>query len=69
MITIYYSDTMDRFSTFKHFDDNYNQYIVTQSTKFQLFDILVYTVWACLKGVTPYNALKEESIHKRGINP
>ena len=26
--------------------------IVTQFTTFQLFDFLVYTVWACLKGMT-----------------
>ena len=26
--------------------------IVTQSTTFQLFDLLVYTVWACLKAMT-----------------
>ena len=37
---------------------------MTQSTKFQLFDFLVYTVWACLKGVTPYKALKEESTNR-----
>ena len=37
---------------------------MTQSTKFQLFDFLVYTVWACLKGMTPYNTLKEESTNK-----
>ena len=36
---------------------------MTQSTKFQ-FDFLVYTVWACLKAVTPYNALKEEPTNK-----
>ena len=38
--------------------------IVTQSTKFQLFDFLVYTVWVCLKAVTPYKTLKEESANK-----
>ena len=37
---------------------------MTQSTKFQLFEFLVCTVWACLKGVTPYNTLKEESTNK-----
>ena len=37
---------------------------MTQSTTFQLFDFLVYTVWACLKGVTPYKTLKEESTNK-----
>ena len=36
----------------------------TQSTKFQLFDLIVYTVWACLKGVTPQNTFKEESTNK-----
>ena len=29
-----------------------------------MFDFLVYTVWACLKGVTPYKALKEDSTNK-----
>ena len=29
-----------------------------------MFDFLVYTVWACLKAVTPYNALKEEPTNK-----
>ena len=29
-----------------------------------MFDFLVYTVWACLKGVTPYKALKEEPTNK-----
>ena len=38
--------------------------IVTQYTTFQLFEFLVYTVWACLKAVTPYNTLKEESTNK-----
>ena len=36
---------------------------MTQSTKFQ-FDFLVYTVWACLKAMTPYKTLKEESTDK-----
>ena len=35
---------------------------MTQYTKFQLFDFVVYTVWACLKGVTPYKTLKEEGL-------
>jgi hypothetical protein len=38
--------------------------IVTQYTTFQLFKFLVYTVWACLKAVTPNNAFKEESTNK-----
>ena len=29
-----------------------------------MFDFLVYTVWACLKAVTPYNALKEKPTNK-----
>ena len=37
---------------------------MTQSTKFQLFDFLVYTVWACLKGMNLYKALQEESTNK-----
>ena len=37
---------------------------MTQSTTFQLFDFVVYTVWACLKGVTPYKTLKEELNNK-----
>ena len=37
---------------------------MTQSTTFQLFDFLVYTVWACLKGMTQYNTLKEEPTNK-----
>ena len=40
--------------------DNY-KLVYSDTTKFQLFDFLVYTVWACLKGMTPYNALKEKS--------
>ena len=38
--------------------------IVTQYTTFQLFKFLVYTVCACLKGVTPYKTSKEESTNK-----
>ena len=37
---------------------------MTQSTTFQILDLLVYTVRACLKGVTPYNALQEEPTNK-----
>ena len=37
---------------------------MTQSTTFQPFDFLVYTVWACLKGVTLYKTLKEEPTNK-----
>ena len=37
---------------------------MTQYTTFQLFDFVVYTVWACLKGVTPYKTLKEELNNK-----
>ena len=37
---------------------------MTQSTKFQFFDLLVYTVWACLKGMNLYKALKEKSTNK-----
>ena len=29
-----------------------------------MFQFFVYTVWACLKAVTPYNTLKEESTNK-----
>ena len=29
-----------------------------------MFDFVVCTVWACLKGVTPYKAFKEESTNK-----
>jgi hypothetical protein len=29
-----------------------------------MFEFLLYTVWACLKGVTPYNTFKEESTNK-----
>ena len=29
-----------------------------------MFDFLVYTVWACLKGVTPNKTLKEEPTNK-----
>ena len=38
--------------------------IVTQSTTFSILDYLVYTVWACLKGVTPYKTFKEETTNK-----
>ena len=41
---------------------------MTQSTKFQLFDILVYTVWACLEGMTLYNTLKEKPSNKNYYN-
>ena len=41
---------------------------MTQYTKFQLFDFVVYTVWACLKGVTPYKTLKEELNNKNYYN-
>ena len=37
---------------------------MTQSTKFSILDLVIYTVWTCLKGVTPYNTFKEESSHK-----
>ena len=37
---------------------------MTQSTTFQCLNFLVYTVWACLKGMTPYKTLKEESTNK-----
>ena len=37
---------------------------MTQSTTFQLFDILVYTVWACLKATTQSKTLKEKSTNK-----
>ena len=29
-----------------------------------MFELFVYTVWACLKGVTPYKAPGDESSHK-----
>ena len=68
IITIYYSDTIKLSNLkIKHFDDNYNL-VIDDTTKFQLFDFLVYTVWACLKGMTPYNTLKEESSHKNHYN-
>ena len=41
---------------------------MTQSTTFQILDLLVYTVWACLKGVTPYNAFKEKPTNKNHYN-
>ena len=37
---------------------------MTQSTKFSILDFVIYTVWACLKGMTLYNTFKEESSHK-----
>ena len=42
--------------------------IVTQSTTFQLFDLLVYTVWACLKAMTQQKTLKEKSSPKNHNN-
>ena len=33
---------------------------MTQSTTFQLFDFLVYTVWACWKGMVIEKTLKRE---------
>ena len=41
---------------------------MTQSTKFQLFDFLVHTVWVCLKAITPYKAPKEKSTDKNHYN-
>ena len=29
-----------------------------------MFEFFLYTVWACLKGVTPYKALEKESTDK-----
>ena len=43
--------------------DNYNQYSDT-IYYISMFQFFVYTVWACLKAVTPYNTLKEESTNK-----
>ena len=34
-----------------HYYDNYNL-VYSDTTKFQLFDFLVYTVWACWKATT-----------------
>ena len=65
IITIYYSDTINISNLKKNILTIITiQYIVTQSTIFQLFDFLVYTVWACLKGMTPYNTLKKKSTNK-----
>ena len=33
-----------------------------------MFDFFVYTVWACLKGMTLYNTLKEKSSYKKYYN-
>ena len=66
---------MSIYSASIHYNDNYNYYysdtiyisndnynlVYSDKSKFQLFEFLVYTVWACLKGMTPYNTLKEES--------
>ena len=41
---------------------------MTQSTTFQLFDFLVYTVWACLKAMTQLKTLKEKSTNKNYNN-
>ena len=41
---------------------------MTQSTTFQLFDLLIYTVWACLKVVTLYKTLTKKSSHKNHYN-
>ena len=41
---------------------------MTQSTTFQLFDFVVYTVWACSKAMTLYKTLKEESTNKNHYN-
>ena len=38
--------------------------IVTQYTTFQCLNILVYTVWACLKAMTQSKTLKEKSTNK-----
>ena len=40
---------------------------MTQSTTFQLFDLLVYTVWACLKDMTPHNTFKQEPTNKNQL--
>ena len=39
---------------------------MTQSTTFQLFDFVVYTVWACSKAL--YKTLKEESTNTNHYN-
>ena len=64
IITIQYSDTINISNLkIKHFDDNYNL-VYSDTTKCQLFQILVYTVWTCLKGMTLQKTLKEESTNK-----
>ena len=52
IITIYYSAHNKHLKLeIKHFYDNYNL-VYSDTTKFQLFEFLVCTVWACLKGMT-----------------
>ena len=64
IITIYYSAHNKHLKLEKNiFTIITIQYIV-HTTKFQLFEFSVYTVWACLKGVTLYNSSKEESTNK-----
>ena len=33
-----------------------------------MFEFFVYNVWACLKGMTLYNTLKEKSSNKKYYN-
>ena len=64
----YNSITDDTINTLKleikHFYDNYNLVYSDTTTTFQLFDFLVWTNWACLKGVTSEKTFKEESTNK-----
>ena len=63
-----YKKTLKETPSHKNYcNDNYNCYSDT-ICYISIFDLVVYTVWACLKGVTPYKAFKEESTNKSYFN-
>ena len=72
VLSIYAMHALSHYFIFLIFEQNIltiiTTSIVTQSTTFQLFDLLVYTVWACLKAMTIQKALKEESTNKNYSN-